>query len=307
VSSYTRIRANNEIIVQDVGDECTFTCFNYGVWAKNIGSGVHITANEGIKVHDVGEKCTLTSSNYGVKAKNIGSGTHITANGDIEVHDVGEKCALTSSNYGVKTECIGSGTRVTANNDVSISGTCPNPHSLILYSKNGKFHRPKEGSGPILKSPTTTQTSSVPSTSKAVASSNTLLSRLFQAPKNINPMALNASQANNSASQLNRTNEYVESHYGDKKKVEIPRAFECSITHKVMREPVILILDGKSYDKQAITEWLQKHRSSPSNRIEMLPNQKIEDVLFPNRNLADAIEEFRQQNPDLFSESRLSM
>jgi U-box domain len=62
-------------------------------------------------------------------------------------------------------------------------------------------------------------------------------------------------------------------------------------------------VQGISYNRPAITAWLQKYRSSPSNRIEMQPNQKIEDVLFPNRSLADAIEEFL----DLFSESRLSM
>lgn len=73
---------------------------------------------------------------------------------------------------------------------------------------------------------------------------------------------------------------------------DVPEAYVCIITQDIMKKPVYCWLDRKSYEESAITRWLSQHRTSPYNRKMMRPDQKLEDVLQPNDNLADAIEEF---------------
>ncbi|HHF7375760.1 U-box domain-containing protein [Legionella bozemanae] len=82
------------------------------------------------------------------------------------------------------------------------------------------------------------------------------------------------------------------------KEVSIPRSFECPITGELMNEPVILLLDEQTYEKSAVLKWLQKERNAPMNRKELKPNQRPEDVIIPNRTLASAIDEFKQEHPE---------
>lgn len=87
----------------------------------------------------------------------------------------------------------------------------------------------------------------------------------------------------------------------------IVQSFECPITHELMQEPTLCTLDGRMYEREEITQWLAAHRSSPITREKMTPDQKIADVLKPNRALADAIAGFRIEHPELFeSNSRSS-
>ncbi len=67
----------------------------------------------------------------------------------------------------------------------------------------------------------------------------------------------------------------------------------CPITSELMTEPVVCSLDGFSYEKSAITEWLNPHRTSPMTRKAMLPEQKVTDVLIPNTNLRQLIEDYK--------------
>jgi len=51
----------------------------------------------------------------------------------------------------------------------------------------------------------------------------------------------------------------------------------CPITHTIMKDPVILVATGQSYEKTAIEEWLKKHDTDP------LTNQKLKDkTIVPN-------------------------
>lgn len=70
-----------------------------------------------------------------------------------------------------------------------------------------------------------------------------------------------------------------------------PDAFLCPITFEMMNDPVICA-DGHSYEREAITEWLQQSRSSPKTNLE-LPNRR----LIPNVALRAAIEGFRERSP----------
>lgn len=83
---------------------------------------------------------------------------------------------------------------------------------------------------------------------------------------------------------------------------KFPEEFLCLITHAPLVEPVICTLDGMTYEKKAIAEWLANHRNSPYNRVEMREDQSIEEVLIPNRNLKTYMDRFREENPKLFDE-----
>lgn len=63
-----------------------------------------------------------------------------------------------------------------------------------------------------------------------------------------------------------------------------PSTFYCPITTSIMTDPVIDI-DGNSFEKSAITEWILKNGTSPITRR----NMTIENLV-PNRALKDAIE-----------------
>jgi len=89
--------------------------------------------------------------------------------------------------------------------------------------------------------------------------------------------------------------------------VEIPEAYLCVITQEIMIKPVICTLDGRTYEDSSIREWLGKHGTSPVNRTRMKPNQTLDDILIDNRNLEDAIEIFRKENPQLFIKNALNM
>lgn len=68
----------------------------------------------------------------------------------------------------------------------------------------------------------------------------------------------------------------------------------CPITNELMINPVVCSLDGFSYENSAITKWLTSHKTSPMTRKTMLPEQKLSDVLVPNTNLRQLIEDYKQ-------------
>jgi serine/threonine protein kinase len=87
----------------------------------------------------------------------------------------------------------------------------------------------------------------------------------------------------------------------DKKKA-IPDGFICPITQDVMKDPVILIADGHSYERKAILDWLQRGGRSPLTN-EVIENKNNtatgwEAHVIDNYSLKSAIESFlmnRQQ------------
>jgi len=67
---------------------------------------------------------------------------------------------------------------------------------------------------------------------------------------------------------------------------DIPESFLCPITHRVMCDPVIAF-DGRSYEREAIEEYLKKHNKSPVTGAEASAT-----VVFPNHELKWRIIEF---------------
>jgi serine/threonine protein kinase len=68
---------------------------------------------------------------------------------------------------------------------------------------------------------------------------------------------------------------------------QIPDGFICPITQDIMKEPVML-LDGHSYEKKAIVDWLRRSDRSP------LTNEVLKDreTMLDNYALKAAIENF---------------
>ncbi|XP_010482459.1 PREDICTED: putative U-box domain-containing protein 53 [Camelina sativa] len=69
-----------------------------------------------------------------------------------------------------------------------------------------------------------------------------------------------------------------------------PSHFICPLLKDVMKDPCIAA-DGYSYDRQAIVEWMENHRTSP------VTNSPLQNVnLLPNHTLDAAIVEWRNRN-----------
>eukprot|EP00300_Choanocystis_sp_HF-7_P027512 c32644_g1_i1.p1 GENE.c32644_g1_i1~~c32644_g1_i1.p1 ORF type:complete len:273 (-),score=47.72 c32644_g1_i1:89-871(-) len=67
----------------------------------------------------------------------------------------------------------------------------------------------------------------------------------------------------------------------------IPDEFVCPITNDLCMDPVVAV-DGHTYERSAIEEWLKTHNTSPKTN-EKLPNTQI---LIPNRAIRSQIVEF---------------
>ena len=66
----------------------------------------------------------------------------------------------------------------------------------------------------------------------------------------------------------------------------IPDDFECSITLEIMRDPVLCIADGHTYERSAIEAWFRSGKStSPRTNVALITLQ-----LAPNRLLKQRIE-----------------
>jgi hypothetical protein len=79
-------------------------------------------------------------------------------------------------------------------------------------------------------------------------------------------------------------------------KPEFPDEYLCSITFEPMTDPVICTLDGRSYQRENITRWLEERKVAP-NRVPLPAGQSVESVLITNRNLKDLIEAMQKDKP----------
>ena len=71
--------------------------------------------------------------------------------------------------------------------------------------------------------------------------------------------------------------------------MSFPENFICPITQTIMVDPV-MCEDGITYERSAITQWLQSHNTSPVTR------QYISSNLIPNIALRNTISDYQKQN-----------
>ncbi len=67
---------------------------------------------------------------------------------------------------------------------------------------------------------------------------------------------------------------------------DIPTAFKCPITKKVMGDPV-MAFDGHCYERKAIEDYLESHQKSP-----VTGKEADFAIVFPNHRLREEIEVF---------------
>ena len=85
---------------------------------------------------------------------------------------------------------------------------------------------------------------------------------------------------------------------------KVPESYICPISLQVMSDPYIDPIDGTSYERSNLVEWIQKKHHSPITRLPLEENQIV-----PNRNLKHIIEQFREAHPhviDAYNNSLLS-
>lgn len=77
---------------------------------------------------------------------------------------------------------------------------------------------------------------------------------------------------------------------GGKPSSEPPQSFLCPITCEIMVDPV-MDADGNTYERWAITRWLEKSQQSPITRMPIASR-----MLVPNRALKAIIDDWRKKN-----------
>jgi hypothetical protein len=61
----------------------------------------------------------------------------------------------------------------------------------------------------------------------------------------------------------------------------------CPIRQEIMKDPVLLVGDGRSYEREAIQSWLEQHRKTSPLTNEPLTDEEMR--LISNRTLKDVI------------------
>lgn len=334
VGTNTEISVRDAISLGAIGSNSKISSAQYGIKAKKVADNVSISVRDGIQLQSVGNTCTIKSAQYGIAVtetvgsystitvrdaidiggavgdnSNLTSNTNriklqgaagnsvtITARDSIKLKNLGYNATVTSSDNSVSIHDIGNNSTVRASGEIDISGECADPTSLNLSTtRNGKITRPRRKVQAPIQNVTNNNSGYV------TGSYETDLLQAMQASIQQNAATQVTNTNNNPVrSALVQNSLFATATTQQPETVTIPKSFECPLTLDVMTDPVLCILDGKTYERTAITKWLLDHRSSPMSRQPMRHEQTIEEVLIENRSLLDAIDEFKQNHPQLF-------
>merc|ERR1711871_1351969 len=77
--------------------------------------------------------------------------------------------------------------------------------------------------------------------------------------------------------------------------VHVPDEFKCPISMELMSDPVTCV-DGHSYERAAITTWLETNDTSPRTNLPLEAK-----MLIPNHSLKAAIATFVENNPSVLT------
>ncbi|KAJ6357019.1 hypothetical protein OIU78_005001 [Salix suchowensis] len=108
----------------------------------------------------------------------------------------------------------------------------------------------------------------------------------LQKPASLNRQRRKSSSSSNSSTSLLKMSEYVEPMYG---------AFFCPLTKQIMDDPVT-VQSGVTYDRKAITEWLEESENSQEIFCPVTGQKLLSRVLRTNVALKTTIEEWKERN-----------
>jgi hypothetical protein len=331
VGPYTMMNVRDGVNVQNIGSRSKITTSMGECRGRALGNNVEVTARDGLRLKSTGPHCILSTSmgtievdglvdesstlqaRDGIAAGEVGDRVRLSSSmGDIRVfgksgddltlsardavrlQNVGDRTTITSSMSDVSLKNIGIRGTVCARDGIDIDGSCPDPDSLSLNSssRSSRIRKPKKAAA--LVAPAFISVAKVldddgdEDLAKALS--------LSMDRPSVAALSMFAAASAVAARPAVVPVAAVKSDVAPPSADKMPEGFLCPISLDVMQDPVLLILDGRSYERSNIIEWLTKHRNSPHNRAE-LGNQSIESVLVPNRALKESIEEFLQQHP----------
>ena len=76
-------------------------------------------------------------------------------------------------------------------------------------------------------------------------------------------------------------------------------AFQCPITMELMTDPVIMLADGHTYEKEAIENWLRHKQTSPVTGARLSSTEMV-----PNYALRSSIEDFKARRDEMDAAER---
>lgn len=326
ISDKVQIDVRDAVKLKSVGNQCAVSSQQYGIDVKdNVGDNSRLQARDAIVIGSLGNNSTLTSNQDKIKVIGAtGTRCQISARESVSLKDVGDYTSITSTQDEVSARNVGVGVRINAKDDIDIDGKCPDPSTLSLVTR-GRVQKPTRG---VWQQPVVAISKPVLPVSNSYVGMLSQINNPFNQPQNLydgntaqnsiskfeddelqramaeSLKAIN-NVPNNNNSNLSSVSIFAEPTVKPVAvpSVEIPRGFECPIRNEVMDDPVICLLDFHTYERKAITDWLTQKRTSPITRDKMADNQKVEDILKPNRALADSIQELKKKHPELFSDA----
>lgn len=127
-----------------------------------------------------------------------------------------------------------------------------------------------------------------------------LWNRIFR-PRRREPIEINPRQHTKKLKKCQRCKKFESSTFDDGihrrafkdydriENIDFCQDMICPITHMPMQDPVI-ICDGYSYERNAITNWFKYHNTSPTT------GRKIPKVVIPNHNLRLVIQTWSSES-----------
>lgn len=316
IGESTTVAVRDAINLRNVAASSVITSQQYGINAKNIADGVQIRVRDAIKLQCVGNNCKITTQQYGIEVEELvgntceligrddiiigglgdnsscssshgkfkalghaGNNIIVQARDSIYLKNIGDRAKVTCSHGNVSIRNIGVNAVVNAREEIDIDGTCPNPQSLVLQSNRNKIRRPTQAPQAVMQK------------HAVVESEEGQLLRAIRLSIQ-EQMPAKASAGGMFASSISKATTLHQ--------IAIPKGFLCPLSSKVMDEPVLCILDGNSYEKSEITNYLKVNKASPMTEAPMRVRQSINEVLFPNHALQTNIEAFKIEYPELF-------
>ena len=75
--------------------------------------------------------------------------------------------------------------------------------------------------------------------------------------------------------------------------------FHCPISWEIFKDPVILE-DGFTYEKESISEWLSKHKTSPNTNCriysrKLIPNQTLKNIIRLNQEIMVSMNDYKHK------------
>ena len=276
LGSGTVVKAEEAIKIKNTGTNVELRSARQGIEVENLGYTNSIVADGAITAGNIGNRCVVISRSKGIRAKDVGNETTITAQDLVSLNNVGFKSAVTSEKDCVQANDIASEVQINAIGDITLRHV---ENACRITSHQNSVSLQNIGTHVTV---TARQQISVQGTCPDPSTLSFTSNKMIHWPR----------QA--AVAQASSVSPISMFRQAAKPTVKIPSGFICPISSQIMEDPVLLVVDGNTYERNEITRRLMLADGSTASAV----NQ----VLIPNRALAKCIAEFLEQHPDLATE-----